>query len=87
MGPGIGGGVGEGGRMQGHQEMVSFWSSGSRGPGKGGEALEMKNLPLFPRLALLFLWVYGSGGAGLKSLGPFNNYSCFPNSLPLLIVY
>lgn len=33
-------GVGVGGRMQGHQEMVSFWSSGSQGPGTGGEVLE-----------------------------------------------
>lgn len=46
----------------------------------------MQDLPLFPRLALSFLWVYGSAGAGLKSVGPFNNYSRSPNSLPLLIV-
>lgn len=28
----------------------------------------MKYLLLFPPLAVLFLWVYGSGGAGLKTL-------------------
>lgn len=57
-----------GSRMQGHQEMFSCWSPGPGDPGKGGEACEMKNLLLLPLSTLLFLWVYGSSRADLKTL-------------------
>lgn len=65
-------------RGQERQETATCWSQGPGGPEKGGGS-EMKNLPLFPLLALLFLCVYGSDGADLKTLESslFNNHKCF----------
>lgn len=63
VGVGGGGGVGVGRRMQGHQEMVSFWSSGSRGPGTGGEELETKKFATVSVLGFIVfvgLWLWWS---------------------------